>query len=234
MSTVIPDVASIEDATFAAHVQGLLDVKTKPVGSLGMLEQLAQTPESMVVLGAEPTRYDPSLGYIHTKGEGGAVEVIESFHEKPDPETVDELAEAGRLYWNTACYGVRVGRACDAYRTALPLIFDSIERFARGRTADPAYRGAAIGGHEIYPLLWAGMECLVVPRRHIATLNDVAPGDDALVGSMARCAAAIARQRGVDQGGYRTVFNCNSDAGQTVFHIHLHVLGGRRFGWPPG
>jgi mannose-1-phosphate guanylyltransferase len=133
--------------------------------SRDMLEQLAQTPESMVVLGAEPTRYDPSLGYIHTKGEGGAVEVIESFHEKPDPETVDELAEAGRLYWNTACYGVRVGRACDAYRTALPLIFDSIERFARGRTADPAYRGAAIGGHEIYPLLWAGMECLVVPRR---------------------------------------------------------------------
>jgi mannose-1-phosphate guanylyltransferase len=133
--------------------------------SRDMLAQLEQTPQSMVVLGAEPTRYDPSLGYIHTKGGDDGVEVIDSFHEKPEQELVDELGETGRLYWNTACYGVRVGTACDAYRTALPLIFDSIERFARGATADKAYRGAAIGGHEIYPLMWAGMECLVVPRR---------------------------------------------------------------------
>ena len=133
-----------------------------------MLDQLARTPESMVVLGAEPTAFDPSLGYIHTKGGDGVVEVIDSFHEKPDEALVEELGEVGSLYWNTACYGVRVGQACDAYRTALPLIFDSIERFARGN-ADQAsgqgYRGAAIGGHEIYPLMWAGMECLVVPRR---------------------------------------------------------------------
>jgi mannose-1-phosphate guanylyltransferase len=133
--------------------------------SRDMLAQLEESPESMVVLGAEPTRYDPSLGYIHTKGGDGAVEVIESFHEKPDLETVEELSESGSLYWNTACYGVRVGRACDAYRSALPLIFDSIERFARGHTSDLGYRGAAIGGHEIYPLMWAGMECLVVPRQ---------------------------------------------------------------------
>ena len=137
--------------------------------SRDMLAQLEETPRSMVVLGAEPTRFDSSLGYIHTKGsqEGGldGVEVIDSFHEKPDQELVDELSETGRLYWNTACYGVRVGQACDAYRTALPLIFDSIERFARGATSDQGYRGAAIGGHEIYPLMWAGMECLVVPRR---------------------------------------------------------------------
>lgn len=134
--------------------------------SRDMLAQLEQSPESMVVLGAEPVRYDPSLGYIHTKGGDGAVEVIESFHEKPDLETVEELGETGSLYWNTACYGVRVGRACDAYRTALPLIFDSIERFARGgQPPDRGYRGATIGGHEIYPLMWAGMECLVVPRR---------------------------------------------------------------------
>jgi mannose-1-phosphate guanylyltransferase len=119
----------------------------------------------MVVLGAEPTRYDPSLGYIHTKGGDGAVEVIDSFHEKPEQELVDELAATGSLYWNTACYGVRVGRACDAYRAALPLIFDSIERFSKGRVAEQGYRGAAIGGHEIYPLMWAGMECLVVPRQ---------------------------------------------------------------------
>jgi mannose-1-phosphate guanylyltransferase len=130
-----------------------------------MLEQLHHTPDSMVVLGAEPTRFDPSLGYIHTKGSDDAVQVIDSFHEKPDEDVVQELGESGNLYWNTACYGVRVGRACEAYRSALPLIFESIERYARGATSERAYRGAAIGGHEIYPLMWAGMECLVVPRQ---------------------------------------------------------------------
>jgi histidine triad (HIT) family protein len=80
----------------------------------------------------------------------------------------------------------------------------------------------------------APVHVLVIPKRHIATLSDLAPGDDQLMGAMVRCAAAIARQRGVDAAGYRTVFNCNSDAGQTVFHIHLHLLGGRRMAWPPG
>jgi histidine triad (HIT) family protein len=80
----------------------------------------------------------------------------------------------------------------------------------------------------------APLHALVVPRQHIATLNDLAANDDGLVGAMVRCAAAIAQQRGVDSSGYRTVFNCNSAAGQTVFHIHLHVLGGRPLTWPPG
>lgn len=80
----------------------------------------------------------------------------------------------------------------------------------------------------------APLHVLVIPKRHISTLNDLQSGDDGLVGAMVRRAAAIAKDRGVDSGGYRTVFNCNSDAGQTVFHIHLHVLGGRRQGWPPG
>jgi histidine triad (HIT) family protein len=80
----------------------------------------------------------------------------------------------------------------------------------------------------------APLHVLVVPRRHIAALNDLQAEDDALVGEMVRRAAAIAEGRGVAAGGYRTVFNCNSDAGQTVFHIHLHVLGGRRMDWPPG
>jgi histidine triad (HIT) family protein len=80
----------------------------------------------------------------------------------------------------------------------------------------------------------APMHVLVVPRRHISTLNDLTGEDDALVGEMIRRAAAIAADNGHSQGGYRTVFNCNADAGQTVFHIHLHVLGGRRLGWPPG
>jgi histidine triad (HIT) family protein len=75
---------------------------------------------------------------------------------------------------------------------------------------------------------------LVVPKRHIATLNDLQEGDDPIVGEIVRRAAAIARERGVEASGYRTVFNTNKAAGQTVFHIHLHLLGGRSFGWPPG
>jgi len=75
---------------------------------------------------------------------------------------------------------------------------------------------------------------LVLPRRHIATLNDLTEADDALVGELVRTAAAIAKKNGHAEAGYRTVFNCNADAGQTVFHIHLHLLGGRKLSWPPG
>ena len=75
---------------------------------------------------------------------------------------------------------------------------------------------------------------LLVPKRHIASLNDLTPGDDEIVGELARRAAAIAKERGIAAGGYRTVFNTNRDAGQTVFHIHLHLLGGRSMQWPPG
>jgi histidine triad (HIT) family protein len=75
---------------------------------------------------------------------------------------------------------------------------------------------------------------LLVPKRHIASLNELTPDDDQIVGELARRAAAIARERGIATGGYRTVFNTNRDAGQTVFHIHLHLLGGRSMQWPPG
>ena len=75
---------------------------------------------------------------------------------------------------------------------------------------------------------------LVVPKRHISSLNELTPEDDALVGELTRRAAAIARDRGISAGGYRTVFNTNRDGGQTVFHIHLHLLGGRGMAWPPG
>ncbi len=80
----------------------------------------------------------------------------------------------------------------------------------------------------------APMHVLVVPRAHISTVNDLAAGHDVLVGAMVRQAAAIAAERGYAASGFRTVFNCNADAGQTVFHIHLHVLAGRPLTWPPG
>jgi histidine triad (HIT) family protein len=80
----------------------------------------------------------------------------------------------------------------------------------------------------------APLHALVVPKRHVATLNDLTPADDDLVGAMVRAAAKIAKDRGFDGPGFRTVFNCNAQAGQTVFHLHLHVLGGRTMTWPPG
>lgn len=80
----------------------------------------------------------------------------------------------------------------------------------------------------------APMHVLVVPRRHIASLNDLTSADDGLVGEMVRRGAVLAKENGFSDRGYRTVFNTNAEAGQTVFHIHLHVLGGRRLGWPPG
>lgn len=80
----------------------------------------------------------------------------------------------------------------------------------------------------------APVHILIIPKRHIATLNDVGPDDDRLVGAMMRRAALIAAERGISEAGYRTVMNCNAQAGQTVFHIHLHLLGGRRLSWPPG
>lgn len=80
----------------------------------------------------------------------------------------------------------------------------------------------------------APLHVLVVPRAHVATLNDLTAEHDGLVGEMVRRGAALAKAHGVDESGYRTVFNCNAHAGQTVFHIHLHVLGGRALAWPPG
>jgi histidine triad (HIT) family protein len=80
----------------------------------------------------------------------------------------------------------------------------------------------------------APLHVLIVPRRHISSLNDLAPDDDGLVGSMVRLAASLAREHGYHERGYRTVFNTNGEAGQTVFHIHLHLLAGRRLIWPPG
>ena len=75
---------------------------------------------------------------------------------------------------------------------------------------------------------------LVIPRKHIATINDIETGDEAVVGSLYTAAKEIAASEGIEEAGYRAVMNCNEGAGQSVFHIHLHVLGGRSLGWPPG
>ena len=80
----------------------------------------------------------------------------------------------------------------------------------------------------------APLHVLIVPRRHIATLNDLTAAEDSLVGEMIRRAATIAGQQGHADAGYRTLLNCNQDAGQSVFHIHLHLLAGRSMSWPPG
>ena len=75
---------------------------------------------------------------------------------------------------------------------------------------------------------------LVIPRKHIATLNDLQPEDEAILGRMYGAAREIAVREGVAEPGYRTVVNCNEGGGQAVFHIHLHLLGGRMMHWPPG
>jgi len=78
----------------------------------------------------------------------------------------------------------------------------------------------------------APLHVLVLPRRHIATLNDLTPADDALVGHLHRVASQVARAEGHQD--FRTVVNCGARVGQSVFHLHIHVLAGRALGWPPG
>ncbi len=80
----------------------------------------------------------------------------------------------------------------------------------------------------------APVHLLVIPKKHLATLNDLTPADDALLGRLFRLAADVARERGVAGPGWRAVVNVNKDGNQAVFHVHLHVLGGRQMGWPPG
>lgn len=75
---------------------------------------------------------------------------------------------------------------------------------------------------------------LIIPRKHIASALDLTEADEKLVGKMQRVAAEIARKRGIADEGFRTVLNCNAGAGQSVFHLHFHLLGGRTMRWPPG
>ncbi len=75
---------------------------------------------------------------------------------------------------------------------------------------------------------------LIIPRRHIETVLDLTDDDAGLIGRMILAAGKIARELGLSERGYRLLFNCKQDGGQEVYHIHLHLLGGRRMTWPPG
>lgn len=86
--------------------------------------------------------------------------------------------------------------------------------------------------HDIKPQ--APTHILVIPKRHIATINDVNAEEAPLLGSMLLCAQNLAKKEGISEEGYRLVYNVNSGGGQEVYHIHLHVLGGRQMSWPPG
>jgi len=80
----------------------------------------------------------------------------------------------------------------------------------------------------------APVHVLVIPRRHIESMNDMEPGDESVLGRLLTVAARVAQEMGIAGTGFRTVINTGTDAGQTVFHLHLHVLGGRGMSWPPG
>ncbi|MEJ2060096.1 MAG: histidine triad nucleotide-binding protein [Gammaproteobacteria bacterium] len=86
--------------------------------------------------------------------------------------------------------------------------------------------------HDLNPQ--APLHVLVIPRRHIATINDLTPDDAEMVGKLYLAAKEIAAEAGFGERGYRTVMNCNAEAGQSVYHLHLHVLAGRPMHWPPG
>ncbi len=86
--------------------------------------------------------------------------------------------------------------------------------------------------HDIRPQ--APTHVLVVPRRHVTSLLDLEKGDDSLLGAMVRTARDLARDLGLAERGFRLVMNCGDDAGYSVHHIHLHLLGGRTLRWPPG
>lgn len=80
----------------------------------------------------------------------------------------------------------------------------------------------------------APVHTLIIPKKHISTTLEISEEDSALIGHLVRTAAKIAKDKGIDGKGFRLVMNTNADAGQTVFHIHLHLLGGRAMHWPPG
>lgn len=86
--------------------------------------------------------------------------------------------------------------------------------------------------HDIEPQ--APTHILIIPKKHIATLNDLNQENQALLGEMTLLASQLAKQEGISEDGYRLVINCNAAGGQAVYHIHMHLIGGRDCQWPPG
>ncbi len=86
--------------------------------------------------------------------------------------------------------------------------------------------------HDINPQ--APVHLLVIPKRHVENLLELQPGDDGLMGSLVRLGRDLAKELGLGERGFRLVMNAGEDAGYSVYHIHLHLIGGRRLGWPPG
>ena len=80
----------------------------------------------------------------------------------------------------------------------------------------------------------APVHILIIPKKHISTINDLKEENAGLIGEMVLIAKKLAKQNNISENGYRLIFNCNRDGGQMVYHIHLHLLGGRAMGWPPG
>tara|TARA_Y100000817_G_C16726134_1_gene485821 strand:+ start:69 stop:410 length:342 start_codon:yes stop_codon:yes gene_type:complete len=80
----------------------------------------------------------------------------------------------------------------------------------------------------------APIHLLIIPKKNIKTINDIEENDKELIGELFLAAKKIAKDYNIDKNGYRLIFNCNDDAGQTVFHIHMHLLAGRKLSWPPG
>ena len=104
---------------------------------------------------------------------------------------------------------------------------------ARDIPADIVYEDdEVLAFHDIAPQ--APTHILIIPKRHIATLNDLNEEDCALVGRLQFTAQKLAKELGIAEEGYRVVMNCNEAGGQTVYHIHMHLLGGRSLTWPPG
>lgn len=91
---------------------------------------------------------------------------------------------------------------------------------------------SAVAFEDLHPR--APTHLLIVPRKHIVSLSELTSEDEAVIGHLHRIAARLAQQRGIHRSGYRTVINTGAEAGQSVFHIHVHLLGGRSMAWPPG
>ncbi|MBA3582300.1 MAG: histidine triad nucleotide-binding protein [Gammaproteobacteria bacterium] len=110
-------------------------------------------------------------------------------------------------------------------------IFDKIIR--REIPADIVYEDVdVLAFKDVAPK--APIHILIIPKKRIPTINDIKVEDATLLGKLFLTAQKIAAEQGISESGYRVVMNCNADAGQTVFHIHLHLLGGRQLAWPPG